>query len=205
MKYDFLEEDGTTSHIQYVPNFMSNEQQTDYLSWLNNMDDFKGGTTYFGTIPRQQKWYQMEGKSFGQHWKNDFDRWKSHSYDTTLLELQDRISSIFEQPFNSVLCNKYTDGSKSIKLHKDDQITFGSSPTIVNLSLGSARRIRFVRTQPNSMKFDRTNPMDFTIQLESGSILIMSGSVQKYFAHEVAKTKDDVGVRYSLTFRKYIL
>ena len=43
------------------------------------------------------------------------------------------------------------------------------------------------------------------ITLESGSMLIMSGTTQKYYSHEIPKTDEKKNIRYSLTFREYIL
>ena len=126
-------------------------------------------------------------------------------YDEVLLELQERVGRIMGTSCNSCLINKYISGSSSIKLHKDDLNSFGETPIIMNISLGSSRNIRFVRTKPNSMKWDKENKMDFQITLDSGSLLIMKGSTQKYFVHGIPKTKEHVGTRYSLTFRDYIL
>ena len=203
MKYTFEEEDGTLSEIEYIQNVISEKEQNDLKYWLNSMDDFKSGSTHFGRIPREQKWYGP--KYFNPTWKEKFDRWMPCEYDEVLLELQERVGRIMGTSCNSCLINKYISGSSSIKLHKDDLNSFGETPIIMNISLGSSRNIRFVRTKPNSMKWDKENKMDFQITLDSGSLLIMKGSTQKYFVHGIPKTKEHVGTRYSLTFRDYIL
>ena len=41
------------------------------------------------------------------------------------------------------------------------------------------------------------------IELEPNSMFVMSGASQKYFSHELLKS-DVKGVRWSLTFRKYL-
>ena len=47
------------------------------------------------------------------------------------------------------------------------------------------------------------NNKSFKVKLKSNSIFIMRGASQKYFTHEIIKDKSE-GIRYSLTFRKYL-
>ena len=59
------------------------------------MEDFRGGETSFGKIPRKQKWYEMNGRYFSKEWiDQDIERWKSNKYDNELLELQKNIQNI---------------------------------------------------------------------------------------------------------------
>ena len=44
----------------------------------------------------------------------------------------------------------------------------------------------------------------YEIELEDNSILIMAGGSQKYFTHEIPECEKS-NIRYSLTFREYII
>jgi alkylated DNA repair dioxygenase AlkB len=64
---------------------------------------------------------------------------------------------------------------------------------IGSVSLGAARKFRI---RHNASR--RTQ--DFV--LTNGSLLIMAGSMQEHWQHEVPKTKRPVGQRINLTYRK---
>ena len=43
--------------------------------------------------------------------------------------------------------------------------------------------------------------MTYNIELDKGSLLIMSGKTQQYWEHQIPKTKKIVSERINLTFR----
>jgi ABC-type antimicrobial peptide transport system permease subunit len=63
----------------------------------------------------------------------------------------------------------------------------------IRLSLGAARTFRI---KHNKTKETRT------FQVAHGTLIIMAGTVQHFWKHEIPKTKEDVGERINLTFRK---
>ena len=209
------------SFIGIINNVFSKEYKKDIFTWLNTMDDFRGGETSFGKIPRKQKWYEMNGRYFSKEWiDQDIERWKSNKYDDELLELQKNIQNIINDfdiykykgitkpNINSCLINKYRDGRDSIKPHRDNQTTFGDNPTVIGISFGDEREIVFKRiiydpNKMNSIKEDKENREELRIPLKEGSMFVMAGAVQKYFSHEIQKV-DNKDIRYSLTFREFI-
>jgi alkylated DNA repair dioxygenase AlkB len=44
---------------------------------------------------------------------------------------------------------------------------------------------------------------DIVFNLESGSVMIMAGSSQKYYSHQVVRDETSHEVRYNLTFRDH--
>ena len=221
------EKDGNTVFI-YIQNFLKKEESKMYQNWLNKMEDFKDNMNYNKTqLIRQQKWYQMENEYFCPKWERRYDRWKSHEYDDILIQLQEKIQnyinkivkklfltknvSIQNPKINSCLFNKYKTGKDRIRAHRDTEKSFGEKPTIIGLSLGGEREIKFVRIM-NTLndknihiyKKDKENKhLNFKQKLEDGSLFIMAGCSQKYFTHEIPQcnSKDK---RYSATFREWI-
>lgn len=221
------EKDGNTVFI-YIQNFLKKEESKMYQNWLNKMEDFKDNMNYNKTqLIRQQKWYQMENEYFCPKWERRYDRWKSHEYDDILIQLQEKIQnyinkivknllltknvSIQNPKINSCLFNKYKTGKDRIRAHRDTEKSFGEKPTIIGLSLGGEREIKFVRIM-NTLndknihiyKKDKENKhLNFKQKLEDGSLFIMAGCSQKYFTHEIPQcnSKDQ---RYSATFREWI-
>ena len=203
MKYVFQEDNGDVSSVEYIPKYLDDISAQQLFNQLERMDDFKNGTTYFGEIPRVQKWYQTDKKYFNESWKRRFPRWESHIYEPYIMDLQKQLSQKYDILLNSCLINKYRTGADSIKAHQDNQESFGESPTIFGISCGESRKIKFTRVIPGTLKYDKDRSDNFEINLEGGSLLIMDGYTQKYFVHEIPKTNQNSGIRYSLTFRHF--
>jgi alkylated DNA repair dioxygenase AlkB len=107
-----------------------------------------------------------------------------------LLEIKGKIEAIRGQ-YNYCLLNRYRSGLDSVGLHADDEPGMGN--VIASLSLGATRTFRI---RHNTTKETRTFP------LENGALIIMAGTMQKFWKHEVPKTAQHVGERINLTFRK---
>jgi alkylated DNA repair dioxygenase AlkB len=217
-----LEKDGDYSIFIYYQNVLDKKMYDKIYNWLQGMNDFVGGeTSYGGKIPRLQKWYHSENMYFSNDWgtSNKYERWMSHNYDETLLELQNylqqKINNLYfnyngyNNPlFNSCLINKYRNGNDSIKRHSDNQSHFGENPTILGLSFGESRTISFERRMydpmnPKIIKKDKNKKDNFNLKLEGNSMFIMAGSSQKYFTHEVKKEINKTNTRYNMTFREH--
>lgn len=204
---------GRVSIVKYFPSLLDNDEEKNIFEWLENMDDFKGGTLYYKReIPRLQKWYQIDGKYFSKGWRKRHDRWESHVYDNKLFDIQNKMQNFIhnktemEPVFNSCLINLYRNGEDSIRLHSDSLDSFGDEPVILVISIGQPRDIVFhrkiVSDNSRSLKLDE-NEEPIHIRMESGSVLMMSGSTQIYYCHEVPKCECE-NKRYSLTFREFI-
>jgi len=92
--------------------------------------------------------------------------------------------------YNAVLCNLYRDGRDSAGLHADAEPEMG--PVIASVSLGAERLFR-LRARKGNVVFSK--------HLPHGSLLIMTGSTQKNFKHEVPKEPAITKPRINLTYR----
>ena len=97
--------------------------------------------------------------------------------------------------FNSVLVNLYRDGNDSVSWHADNEEINGSEPVIASVSLGATRRFDLRHKESGET---------VRVDLEDGSLLVMSGLSQHCWVHQIAKTKAKVGPRINLTFRQVI-
>ncbi|TBW28390.1 alpha-ketoglutarate-dependent dioxygenase AlkB [Gramella sp. KN1008] len=96
--------------------------------------------------------------------------------------------------FNACLANLYRDGSDSMGWHSDDEKELGSQPLIASVSFGGERVFHLKH---------KTNPTArHKIRLQHGSLLIMKGTTQQFWKHQLPKTKKSVAPRINLTFRK---
>jgi alkylated DNA repair dioxygenase AlkB len=96
-------------------------------------------------------------------------------------------------PFNSVGLNLYRDGRDSVAAHNDHLYELVEGFPIALLSLGATRRMVIRAKEPPR----RIMQLD----LEAGSLLLMSYATQLHYTHGVPKTADPVGERISLAFR----
>ncbi len=110
-----------------------------------------------------------------------------------LLALKAMVEAASGVAFNSVLLNLYRDGRDSVAWHSDDEPELGPRPVIASVSLGAPRRFHLRR------KADHGDRADIT--LTDGSLLLMAGSTQHEWEHQVPKTATKVGPRVNLTFR----
>ena len=109
-----------------------------------------------------------------------------------LLEIKETIEAV-EGSYNYCLLNRYRSGQDSMGMHADNEPEMGD--IIGSLSLGATRTFRI---KHNSTKQTRN------FKVGHGTLIIMAGTMQRFWKHEVPKTKEDVGERINLTFRQII-
>ena len=161
---------------------------------LANIKWVEGTIKIFGkehNIPRLQAWYANEDINY----KYSGKALLRNNWNSVLNEIKDDIELATSQKFNSVLGNLYRDGSDSMGLHADDEKELGENPVIASFSLGEERDIYFKHKNKN---------ISFSIPQESGKLIVMSGSTQKYWKHGIKKTKKIKKPRINLTFRNII-
>lgn len=109
-----------------------------------------------------------------------------------LESLKDRVTELTSSPYNSVLVNRYADGSQSMSWHADDEAALGPTPAIASVSLGATRRFLLKGKQ-----HDRR----LELGLPHGSLLLMAGRLQEEWVHALPRTRKPVGLRINFTFR----
>lgn len=191
----------TSSTFYYIPKFLNSDEERVLLHYMNSTQDFVATPSYTMNISRLQKWFHPEKKYFCPIWKDRFPQWESFEIDDTINHIQDKVQqyinnmniNIKKPNINSCLINKYPDGKYFIAPHRDSELSFGKEPTIINLSLGATRPLLFENDKET-----------FSFDLESGSLFIMGGASQSSYVHSIKKSSCN-NVRYSLTFREFIL
>jgi alkylated DNA repair dioxygenase AlkB len=126
----------------------------------------------------------------------------------------DQVRARTGVPFNSVGLNFYRDGRDSVAPHNDHLNSLVEGFPIGLLSLGGARRMTIrakvpphrVAQRPDSNSERRIHSRaserrTLHVDLEPGSLLMMSYSTQLHYTHGIPKTTDPVGPRISLAFR----
>ena len=140
---------------------------------------------------RKVAWYGAKPYSYSYSHKERI----AHIWNGKLFELKESIENELNESFNACFLNLYPNGTDGMGWHSDDEKELVPNATIASLSLGSKRKFSFKH---------RTTKEKISINLEDGSLLLMKGEVQKYWLHQLSKTKRLVKPRVNLTFRSMI-
>ena len=111
-----------------------------------------------------------------------------------LLEVQSRIEAFLQERFTSISLQLYRGCNDSVSWHNDHREELIELPTIALLSLGATREMQ-LRTK-------RLPRESYGIDLEAGSLMVMSGRAQEFWEHTIPKCKRPVGVRISVALRQ---
>lgn len=164
---------------------------------------------YFKIIRNETAWQQDQIKVFGKVYdqprltalyaNNNFPYSYSNitmypsPFSATLLEIKEKVEQQLKKEFTTCLLNLYRHGQDSNGWHADNEKELGKNPIIASVSLGAERMFHMKHRTDNSQKIK--------INLIHGSLLVMSGSTQHYWLHQIPKTKKHVEERINLTFR----
>lgn len=150
--------------------------------------------TLFGKVhpqPRLEAWY---GDS-NAHYSYSGIVHRPTPWTHELQRLRAQVAALCQHEFNSVLLNYYRNGDDSMGLHADDEPELGRHPVIASLSLGATRRMYFRHRH-------KADIPTLSLDLPSGSLLIMAGATQENWKHGIRKTRRPCGPRINLTFRR---
>ena len=189
-----LQPDLPDAKIRYYQTFLSNQESNYYFETFSSkipwqQDEVK----VFGKIYAQPRLTSLHSKTITPY-KYAGLTLQPHPMTKELLSLLERVESICNHEFNCVLLNLYRDGSDSNGWHADNEKELGVHPQIASISFGSNRFFHF---KHRSIKGE-----NYKIELHHGSLLLMEGPMQKYWLHQIPKTKKPLSPRINLTFRK---
>ena len=194
-----------------IIDLISTENITDgqiiiYQHFFNELE----GDSIFSELLNNINWQQDRIQLFGKEvnlprltaWYGDLDKFYTYSgitmnpdpWTETLLSIKKRIEEEININFNSVLANLYRNGQDYVSWHSDDEQELGENPTIASVSFGATRR--FLLRHKSNQALETID-----LPLGHGSLLIMKGSTQHYWKHQVPKTAKVKAERINLTFR----
>ncbi|OBQ15195.1 alpha-ketoglutarate-dependent dioxygenase AlkB [Anabaena sp. AL93] len=179
--------------VTFYPNFFTKQESDDFfqvlhsdIKWRQDRMNIYGKVV---DVPRKTAWYGNKGNSYkfsGIHF--DPEPWTP-----TLLLIKEQIERIVESQFNSVLLNLYRDGKDGMSWHTDAEKELGKNPVIASVNFGGTRRFMFRHKNNKDLKAE--------VELTHGSFLLMAGTTQHFWQHQIPKTLKKVEPRINLTFR----
>lgn len=194
--FDFQEPillDVPDASIELYPNFISTEDCHSFFQKLVEETPWQQDPiTVFGKThlqPRLTALFGNEGKPYS--YSNIV--MQPHPWTPLLTFLKEKVEVVSQERFTTVLLNLYRNGQDSNGWHADNEKELGRNPVIASLSFGAER---IFHLQHNTCKEAKLK-----INLTAGSLLIMKGTTQHYWKHQIPKTAKPVGPRINLTFR----
>lgn len=185
--------DAPDATIIYYPNFFSKVE----------------ASILFDTLEKETPWQHDEIKVYGKVYPQPRltalfgNEEKPYSYSNItmypnswtplLLTIKEKIEQTVKVSFTTVLLNYYRDGKDSNGWHADNEKELGPNPIIASVSFGAERTFQL---KHNFLLNEKIN-----INLEHGSLLVMHGSTQHFWKHQIPKTKKIIDPRINLTFR----
>lgn len=163
----------------------------------------------FATLLETIRWKQDAIRLYGKQvplprlsaWYGDTDKpytysgitLQAHPWTAELLTIKNRIEAASGARFSSVLLNRYRNGQDYVGWHTDAEKELGPNPVIGSVNFGATRRFQFRRVDDHAVKHE--------VELRHGTFLLMEGTTQHFWQHQVPKTAQPIGERINLTFR----
>jgi alkylated DNA repair dioxygenase AlkB len=165
-----------------MPNFMPNEKAKFYYdTLLANINWRQEEIKMYGKsypVPRKTAWYGYPDFNY----KYSGIMCNPEPWTKELMDIKRVIEHFLPgENFNSVLLNLYRDGNDKVSWHADDEPELGVNPTIASVSLGAVRRFDLKHKDDPEQKLQ--------IELSSGSLVIMKGTLQHHWLHQIPAQK----------------
>lgn len=178
------------SELILIDNFF-NKEESDYYynSLLNQTQWHEYDMPMYDkivTAPRMVSWYSdtnLDGGESNQGWPDE------------LQIIRQRVENETHIKFNAVLLNLYRNGKDGVGWHSDKTSSINKNMNIASVTFGETRMFRLRH------KF-RKDIRQVEIPLHHGSFLLMAGTTNSFWQHQVPKTSRAVLPRINLTFRQ---
>ncbi len=189
VKYDLPDAD----IILYNSFFTKTESDLLYKSLIENIKWEQHEITIFGKIMNQPRLTAFYGDN-NKDYSYSGIRLKPIAWNEDLMLIKSRLEKTTNETFSSVLLNYYRDGRDSMGWHADDEKELGKNPVIASVSFGSTRKFQLKHNSRKDVK-------KIDIDLSHGSFLLMKGTTQHHWKHQIPKSTKSIAPRINLTFR----
>ncbi len=179
--------------ILLFPNLFSAAESACYLEQLKSEIEWRSESIMmFGKPVLQPRLTAFYGEA-QRTYRYSGITMKPNAWTKTLLEIKSRIEPLSAVSFTSALLNLYRSQKDSMGWHRDNEKELGLNPIIGSVSFGATRTFK-LRAYADKKR-------QVSVELESGSFLVMRGETQTLWEHSLPKTSRPKEARINLTFR----
>ena len=181
------------------------------VHYYDSMLSKQAADQHFFSLLNQIKWKNDEALIFGKKirtkrkvaWYADQPYSYTYSNHTKtalpwineLLQIKQQVENKISDSFNSCLLNLYHSGNEGVGWHSDNEKDLKQTGAIASLSLGAERKFSF--------KHKKTKKT-VSLVLGHGSLLVMRGTTQIHWLHQLPRSKLITEPRINLTFRTIV-
>lgn len=181
------------AEIIYYPQFFDKEQaDIIFAELVKEIPWQQDEIRVYGKIHPQPRLTALFGNE-GKPYSYSNITMQPHPWNSLLQKLKTEIENVADVNFTTVLLNQYRDGKDSNGWHADNEKELGINPVIASLSFGAERMFQ--------LKHNLDKDLKKSIVLQHGSLLIMKGTTQHFWKHQIPKTAKPIGPRINGTFR----
>lgn len=177
---------------EYYGNIFNQEEADQFLLLLLNHIEWKNDEVkIFGKqiiTKRKVAWYGS--KPFLYRYSNTSKT--ALPFTNELLAIKAIVEKVSNETYNSCLLNLYHDGDEGMGWHSDAEPELKPNGAIASISFGAERKFNFKHKITQEKK---------QILLHHGSLLVMKGTTQSFWLHQLPPTKKVKDIRINLTFR----
>ena len=201
--------DGDESSEQAIRHSIGKAELLEYPQIVDRAEATQMFEKLIADIPWQQEHLRIAGKLRAiprlQCWMGDRTSVYGYSgvrlspspWNETVKTIHNRVTNLIDTTFNSVLINYYRSGQDSVAWHADDEAELGDTPVIASVSLGAERIFELKQKHQTPAK-------KYQLLLRHGSMLVMGGTMQQHWLHQLPKENGLAQARINLTFRNII-
>lgn len=179
--------------IAYYPDFFEKSQaDLIFAELLQTIPWQQDNIKVFGKTHPQPRLTALFGNN-GKPYSYSNLTMQPQPWNVLLQKIKFQIETVSETSFTTVLLNLYRDGKDSNGWHADNEKELGINPVIASVSFGAERVFH--------LKHNTIPNLKQSIILEPGSLLLMKGTTQHFWKHQIPKTAKRIEPRINLTFR----
>ena len=179
--------------IVYFPNFFTDKEANNlFEELLTTIPWQQDDITVFGKTHPQPRLTALFGNNGKQYAYSNITM-KPQPWNAVLMHIKNKVEEVIGDNFTTVLLNLYRDGKDSNGWHADNERELGTNPVIASISFGAERSFHLRHNTIANAKQK--------ISLENGSLLLMKGTTQHFWKHQIPKTSKPIAPRINLTFR----
>ena len=174
--------------------FSSTLSNNCYTNLMNEINWKHDELTMFGrhiVTKRMVAWYGDQALAYKYSNKTKI----AMLWTPELSLIKEKVELVTGHKYNSCLLNLYHNGEEGMGWHSDNEKQLKENGAIASLSFGAPRKF--------TMKHKATKEK-ISLELDSGSLLLMRGSIQKHWLHSLPLSKKIKEARINLTFRTII-
>ncbi|HET7844077.1 MAG TPA: alpha-ketoglutarate-dependent dioxygenase AlkB [Xanthomonadales bacterium] len=173
--------DDATGRITYTPSLVDAATAAAWFAELRDAVPWKSERRQMYDrevdVPRLLGSYRLDGRALPP----------------AIATARDMVEAATHERYTGVGLNRYRDGNDSVAPHNDHLYELVPGHPIALLSLGAVRTMQIRSKERPRRALD--------VELEPGSLLVMSYATQIHYTHGVPKVAEPVGERISLAFR----